>query len=80
MSTYSETSLIKVTFNGRNGSGYISVPGVKVGDILIAPINPPNPISVGEFPGICDTADSIFQISEDDHTDRAFVGVMVRFA
>jgi len=35
MSTFSIVGIAKASFNGRNGAGTISVPGVKAGDIVI---------------------------------------------
>jgi len=34
--TVLETMFYSVTFNGQNGSGYISVSGTKAGDIVLA--------------------------------------------
>jgi hypothetical protein len=78
MSTYSEAALAKITFNGNTTTGYISVPGVKVGDMLVVAVNPPNPASPGIFPVIVDTADSVYQITDEDFSAIVFTALIVR--
>ena len=78
-STYVEsTAIVKVTFAGVTSSGYISVPGIQVGDILIAVGQVGNAVGATAFAMVADTADSILQIDNEDLSARTFLGVVLR--
>lgn len=91
--SFQMAALIKVTFQGADSSGgavNISVPGVKVGDVVLSIHNASNPnvgeqgpsnTSVGLFllqPVAVD--DQIHQTGGFDRTATTFTAVLARFA
>lgn len=78
MTTYSETALIKVTFSGINGAGYVSVPGLKVGDVVLAAHNGALSLNTNWFFSLVDTVDTIYQADSSDNTAKTFTVILAR--
>ncbi len=78
MTTFSQTSIIKITFDGGNGPGYLSVPGVKSGDIIVMACLPNNPLVTNQFYPFINNDDEIYHSSNDDNTGETFTAIIVR--
>lgn len=80
------TSTFVVTFSGRSGSGSISVPGVKVGDYLVAYFVHPLGVngvlgawvSALPFEYSISVADQIQQSSTADLSSGTYDGIFIR--
>jgi len=78
MSTFSSTTVMKVTFSGRATSGAISVVGVKVGDVIVRITDPGNTSIDSYFEGMVSVDDEIQQNTNNDFSTLTFTGVLVR--
>lgn len=83
MSTFNITGLIKVTFQGANGSGSpvnISVPGLKVGDSVVRIVD----TGGGDETSLCELVVStdgyIKQTFTGDASTTSLIGFLMRFA
>lgn len=73
-------AIITLTFQGRNGAGTISVPGVKVGDVMVmAAVSGTTPLT-NEFWPLISTDDEVHQASAGDETGNTYTAVFVRQA
>lgn len=79
MSVTLSTVFVKAEFNGRNGSGAISVPGLQVGDTAIVDLNGHNVIG-GSFEQIVSVADEIQQLSGSDLSGQTYRFFLVRWS
>lgn len=71
-------TFIKAAFNGRSGSGAISVPGLQVGDIVLVFVNG-NWASSFESPTVS-VADEMQQTSGADLSSISFELILIRWA
>lgn len=82
MTTFAMTAIIKVTFNGRNGAGSISVPGVKVGDYILNIQDTADSGNGGNAQGAfviyVGTDDTINQASGSDQSGTEYTAFLVR--
>ncbi len=78
MGTYSETALIKVTFNGGTGLGSVSVPGVKVGDVVLAIHHGSGTWDTTTFRPYVGTDDTFVQADPTDYSAITFTAVVAR--
>lgn len=76
--SFSETGLLKVIFSGRNGAGYCTTPGTKVGDLVLVVSNGPNTLETGLFYSEVDTDDTISQASSANESAKTFTAILIR--
>ena len=72
---------LKVSFTGRNGTGAISVPGLRVGDIVVCGVNVTNtsPIVPGtSYEVVVSVDDEIQQLTVGDFSATNVVVVVLR--
>lgn len=81
MSTFAMAGLIKVTFTGINGSGPISVPGLKAGDIILGQVLDTTgaPEGILSYETIISVDDQIQQNTSADRSGIAMTAVFSRF-
>lgn len=76
------SALIKVVTNGRNGSGVISVPGVKAGDIVLTAIRNTSPgVGITEsdlFNGKVAVDDEIYQEGAGNVSAKEYIIIIFR--
>jgi hypothetical protein len=75
-------SIFSVAFNGRNGTGAISIPELKVGDIRIFWNHTPAPSgaeALNAFGQIVTTDGELHQIYSNDNSAESFTAVFLRF-
>jgi hypothetical protein len=79
MSLQTGPALGYATFNGRNGTGSISVPGLKVGDIVTFALLNSTVVTVGgELETIVSIADEIQQVDSANLSTATFTIVITR--
>ncbi len=77
-------SIIRISFNGRNGAGGISIPGLHVGDTVIWMFNsnggPPPTANGGWTEWVITAADEIQQTWTNDLSSDTFEALLIRGA
>jgi hypothetical protein len=77
--TFLTTAFLTATFNGRNGAGAVSVPGVKAGDVIMLTTAGGHAI-LAQFASIITADDEVEQLSGGDATSDTFVVFLMRSA
>lgn len=72
--------IITATFSGKNGSGGISVPGLKAGDFLIWCVmgTTEMPMGASELEAMVSVADEIQQLDSADLSSHTFTVLLIR--
>lgn len=73
-------AILTLTFEGRNGAGTISVPGVKAGDVMIMAAVPGTVALTNEFHVLIATDDEVEQAYGGDNSANTFTAIFVRQA
>lgn len=75
------TGVFNASFSGKNGSGAISVPGLAVGDIVLAAVQDSSTVfdhGNNPFENVVSVADEIQQVNSSDLSANSYEVVVFR--
>lgn len=76
--SFNSITTIKATFSGGTAAGAISVPGVKVGDVIVQIADAGDTARPGYFENMVSVDDEIQQFNSNDFSSITFTAVLVR--